>query len=363
MIQINTARACPALNGSMPISIRQTDFDQAAFLESGALFVTPEGEAWLFWGEREDRSGPALTGPSLYVPDFFLEHQHPWIRYSHYLQCPQDVLRRGFRRQSATDLGWQAPDQDEFKAYFERIQRAFDAGLNKAVPVVFERAPAELTPAFKEHFIARLLEQAGGQYLYGIWSASDGVWGRSPELLFALREQRLRTMALAGTTRSGTAGALLRDAKECHEHAVVVEDIHQRLSTLGTPYSSETYEWDVGLIRHLRTDIQADHVQRDFADIVETLHPTPALGLFPRHFDHTLLRQLCDLSLRKRFGAPFGLKLGPDEGHCIVAIRNIQASNGELLIGSGCGVLPQSNFESEWQELHHKRLAVKHTLL
>ena len=42
-----------------------------------------------------------------------------------------------------------------------------------------------------------------------------------------------------------------------------------------------------------------------------------------------------------------------------MAIRNLQYEDGQLEIWAGCGVVPQSRYEDEWQEVLDKIQAVR----
>ena len=62
---------------------------------------------------------------------------------------------------------------------------------------------------------------------------------------------------------------------------------------------------------------------------------------------------------RGRFGAPFGLRLPSGAGRCVVAIRCAQYRAGWLEIWAGCGVVPMSQYEEEWEEVRQKMHAVR----
>jgi menaquinone-specific isochorismate synthase len=71
--------------------------------------------------------------------------------------------------------------------------------------------------------------------------------------------------------------------------------------------------------------------------------------------------------LRGRFGAPFGgfyreTASAELSQHCLVAIRNIQWQKTDVQLGSGCGIVPDSRLENEWDELKLKRESVKRML-
>ena len=90
------------------------------------------------------------------------------------------------------------------------------------------------------------------------------------------------------------------------------------------------------------------------------LHPTPALGAYPRGEAGTSwLASLDPAGERRRFGAPFGLRWPSGAGRCVVAIRGLQYHHGRLEIWAGCGVVPQSRYEDEWQEVLDKIQSVR----
>ena len=90
------------------------------------------------------------------------------------------------------------------------------------------------------------------------------------------------------------------------------------------------------------------------------LHPTPALGVYPRgEAGSAWLAGIDPDGERGRFGAPFGLRWPSGAGRCVVAIRNLQYRAGRLDIWAGCGVVSQSRYEDEWQEVLDKMQAVR----
>jgi len=187
--------------------------------------------------------------------------------------------------------------------------------------------------------------------------------GATPELLFELEGCcRLTTAAVAGTRpASDAASALEGSAKERDEHQAVVDDLLSRLSEWGEPRASHTGVRRFGPLAHLVAEIRLEsRVPLDFEDVARRLHPTPALGVYPRGEAGTAWLNLLDpRGDRKRFGAPFGLRLPVGGGRCVVAIRNLQYAAGRLEIWAGCGVVPMSRYEEEWREVLQKLQAAR----
>jgi menaquinone-specific isochorismate synthase len=168
-------------------------------------------------------------------------------------------------------------------------------------------------------------------------------------------------MALAGTGKLDGPN-LLDDKKERYEHEVVIEHIVRELGTWGKADVGQTEERAFGMLKHLYTPIQLKLTREiSFMDLVVHLHPTAALGGWPRQpAVEWLERQEFHVG-RKRFGAPFGYADG-DEMMCVVAIRGLQWWGKRARLSAGCGVVEGSVALREWQELELKRRATSHAL-
>jgi menaquinone-specific isochorismate synthase len=95
--------------------------------------------------------------------------------------------------------------------------------------------------------------------------------------------------------------------------------------------------------------------------VTQLIHPTPALGAYPRVEGMKWLREFDREMPRERFGAPVGYTR-KGESTCYVAIRNVQWKDFQLKLGAGCGIVPASQFESEWNEILLKLKSIKNIL-
>lgn len=328
----------------LPASGRQVPAHSPAWF-SGGFFSQPGSGSWL----------PALQVQS--VPRAKLE----------------ELLRREVL--SAPPWHWKPREwaRSRFLEASSGVLREIGAGtLTKAVPYAFLEASQ---PAPSPHELAWLLLHAlqfqgeNGGYLYGCWTANEGILGVTPELLFEREGAVVRTMALAGTRplekgREPEAEMLLlEDPKERHEHFLVIEGIAQRFTGLGTISVGKTGVRRAGSLVHLFTPIELtldpSTQETGWQELVERLHPTPALGAHPREAGSRWLAEQEALAPRSRFGAPFGVRLEATET-CAVAIRNIEWNRGEgfCRIGAGAGVVRGSTPEREWSEIERKWNAV-----
>lgn len=321
------------------------------------------GKLLVGWGKRVWCSEPPAGGPAFYFPDFFLEDPLPWC-WHEYMDVfdPESLIAEG-------DQGiwqWIGADRAFFEETFEELQKKFAAGeLKKAVPFVFEEAlgtPSEEQWHHSLHHVLNYVSQAPA-FAYGFWEQGQGMLGATPELLFRMNGERLSTAAVAGTCRRDEPDKdLLNDPKEREEHACVVTGISDYLSQFGDVIAGETGIVDLPKLSHLVTLIEVNlrkEVQID--QIVQALHPTPALGAFPREEGRQWLLDYQTKIPRGRFGAPIGYRF-EGETACYVAIRNMQWDHHTTRVSAGCGIVPASDLNAEWEEIQLKLAATKQLL-
>ena len=64
-----------------------------------------------------------------------------------------------------------------------------------------------------------------------------------------------------------------------------------------------------------------------------------------------------------RYGAPVGyIEEGGKDSRCLVAIRNMQWKDNWIGLGAGCGIVPESRLDLEWEELQLKIQSIKEIL-
>jgi menaquinone-specific isochorismate synthase len=319
---------------------------------------TREGEMGLAWLAGESvRKGLAIhtrsTSPSpdllsFFAPDFSLRSTEPWLLGE---EIPYALP---VRESLPAMLSRAEPSSADFACLFEDVAARIRAGeFEKVVPMVheeFEFASPLSSAMFASEFLP-------GQFSYGFQCGSEGMVGVTPEILFSVEHGLLKTMALAGT---GIADgpSLLDDEKEMHEHRLVVRHIEGELKFFGDSRIGQTTERVYGALKHLYTPLEfkLDRVPK-FEDLVRRLHPTAALGGWPRKPAVQWLENQTFHQARGRFGAPFGFQEGT-RLFCVVAIRNVQWIGSCMKVAAGCGVVEQSQVLKEWKELELKRQSI-----
>jgi isochorismate synthase EntC len=344
--------------------VNKTKFNEQQWIQSGAILSTRDDSLDVAFGacqicETVDSQQTRWFSPSdfqnLSPSDFFL--------FEHNEQIARAELMQNIGQGEQPKLNWKPADSTLFAEHFSSVQKSIAVGeVQKVVPYVFERSNLELKAGHIRYFLHRLLSSQTHGHIFGHWDLAAGkaVLGLTPEILFRTSSDELfQTMALAGTAASD-GHSLLQDSKEIAEHQLVIAGLEDSLAEFGSRLNKgDTFEWQVGALKHLRTDLEMKLKQTNSLSLLQALHPTPALGGYPKSRSLELLgRFQLDLP-RGSFGAPFGLERSFAESLFVVQIRCLIFNNSEVLLGSGCGVVKDSELSKEWAELERKRQSVK----
>ncbi len=186
--------------------------------------------------------------------------------------------------------------------------------------------------------------------------------GATPELLVNVSGEQITTMALAGSAKRGKTAAednqfaqeLFNSSKDRYEHELVVRSIRARLAdtveALTIPAEPTVYR--LNNIQHLYTPIhgrlRAGHTH-GVLPLVESLHPTPAMGGTPRELALGFI-QSAEPVPRGWYAAPIGWIDHQLDGAFAVAIRSAVCQQRRAWLYAGAGIVADSLPEREWQE-------------
>lgn len=296
------------------------------------------------------RSRAAEPTPSelcFFAPDFALNDVRPW-------HIGEEIGWPDLAPLALPALAHRAePSAPKFDAlHADVLARIADREFDKVVPIVCE--DLEFASPLAASMFPNAFAPGAHQFGYGLQHGDEGLAGLTPELLFAVEDGVLHTMALAGTGRAD-GPALLDDPKEKREHDIVIEHITSEVKAWGRVDVGATQERAFGVLKHLYTPIRVDLARElNFLEIVVRLHPTAALGGWPRQPAVEWLQRQPFHVNRRRFGAPFGWQRA-GAMTCVVAIRCLQWWGARALLSAGCGVVVGSEALKEWRELKLKR--------
>ena len=180
--------------------------------------------------------------------------------------------------------------------------------------------------------------------------------GASPERLYRRYQRSMESEALAGTMPRQSSPQKLRDSdKNRHEHNLVVEAIDASFNKLCLSYRKDKRPGILALPNgyHLISKFQGQLKNGIMdEDILQSFHPTPALGGTPQKRAMQLIRKLEGFS-RGWYGAPIGF-VGLDWAEFVVGIRSGLACGRTLSVFAGAGIVKGSEASSEWDEVENK---------
>ncbi len=187
--------------------------------------------------------------------------------------------------------------------------------------------------------------------------------GTSPERLYHRQDRLLATEAIAGTRQRGNSieidrqlsDELQTSPKDLLEHQLVVNNLRVILAQLCDAVTIDRSSTILKLnkVQHLYTQCQGVlKTGLTDADILPQLHPTPAVGGFPRTQALKLIQELEPFE-RGWYAAPVGW-VGYDDTEFAVAIRSGLVDGDRLLLFAGAGIVTGSQSAEEWAEVENK---------
>lgn len=184
--------------------------------------------------------------------------------------------------------------------------------------------------------------------------------GASPERLVRVARGNLSTVALAGTCPRGSheqqdaewGQQLLNSDKDRHEHALVVQTLREALqpycAVLEIPAQPQLHR--LAHVQHLLTPVLGRlRPGVDVLQLVQALHPTPAVGGLPRDAAMSYIREHEQLD-RGWYAAPVGWLDAEGDGEFAVALRSALLRGPEIHLFAGCGIVAESDPRSEYEE-------------
>lgn len=227
-------------------------------------------------------------------------------------------------------------------------------------------------PLETEATLQRLSENFPTATVFAIAQREKSFLGATPERLLQLEKGVVRTAALAGSAPRSPepledwriGEELLNSSKNREEHALVVNMIVEKLQNVCDPLDVPTVPRLLKLanVQHLYTPIEGClRGEAGLLELIASLHPTPALGGYPRQAALDFIRQHEQLD-RGWYAAPIGWVNTRGEGEFAVAIRSALINGNEAHLFAGCGIVADSDPASEYQESRIKLQAIAKSL-
>ncbi len=341
-----TSDNIPILKGNFPSSFPPRFYGGRAFpLSQGDSFPGFPKEVYLF-PEIEILFSEGKTYRITYRLD---EENRP-----SFPKTLSDRSPLSFRLLSKTHF----PDSTEWNEKVMALQEDLRAG--KARKTVLARRTSLVTdPKISPFLLLQKIEKFSQHRTYFCFqfSPEHSFAGATPERIFSRKGQYLETEALAGTTLVANSKNLLESSKEMDEYQYVVDDLSKKLNFLATSVQrSENTEKDIGTVRHIYSTFRGIlKKERSDTDILDILHPTPAICGTSREQALSLLTRHENFD-RGWYAGAVGT-VSPEETNFMVGIRSFFQNSNRIDLYIGNGITEYSDPEEEWNELEIKALS------
>ncbi|OQJ68263.1 isochorismate synthase, partial [Leuconostoc pseudomesenteroides] len=145
---------------------------------------------------------------------------------------------------------------------------------------------------------------------------------------------------------------LLHSLKNQREHQFVVDSIKMKLEAITTQLNvpSNPILLQNKQVQHLYTPISGTlSANMSVKDLVDNLHPTPALGGVPQKEALQYIAQH-EQQPRGLFAGPIGYVTADNTGELVVGIRSMYCEQTRARLFAGAGIVAGSEAQQEYDE-------------
>ena len=334
-------------------------FNIDKFLTNGAFLVIPNRQKIWTMTNVINSFQRDKSKISFYKNDFFLNEEKPWLSGEYESEFNIEDFNAILNQIETINpiFKWEKVDFDFYEKKFNLLKNEISKGdILKGVPFLHKKCFKNLNQNDIAYLLKNLFANASSEnlFLYGAWDLkkSEGFIGASPELLFEQKMNLVETFALAGTISEENNVEHLC-SKILQEHNYVVDGIRNQLSLFGEIETKGNEILKFNKFSHLKSNFLLHlNEQFDFEKVVHSIHPTPALGTYPKEEGKNWLN-IIENTIEKRghYCSPFGIILNDEYSICIEIIRGLQWKNNMLEITAGGGVIEESDYHSECNEI------------
>lgn len=327
-------------------------FGEARFILPRVRYACAEDQAWLSLTLSPEERDPARVADELRRLLGGLRHA----------EAPNSVA---MRQAHGDVLDTEASSYESWEALIRSILAAIAQGCAEKI-VAARKTRFTLKHAVDPLAVLGRLQGSPNVNRVAFRFSQAEFLAATPERLLRRSGRRIQTEALAGTLptkhASGSVAdavrALLASKKDLEEHAYVVQEILRCLE----PFCSEIQAAKEPLVRelrhvvHLQTPIEGQlspEPTRHVLELVEALHPTPAVGGVPRQFALDFLSEHEALE-RGWYAGPLGWFDAAGDGEFWVGLRSGVFEGNRAHLFAGAGIVRGSETQSEFAETEVK---------
>lgn len=257
--------------------------------------------------------------------------------------------------------------KEDYENLVNRAIQAINAGDFEKV-VLSRTAIVKLVDFDLKSVLKRLFDSYPTAFTYCFFHPKVGLWlGGFSEQLLRMSPIGFQTMAVAGTQPYHENQIIWGDKEQAEQQFVtdfIVDSLQNQAAQLEV---SEPYTMRAGNVMHIKTDIQGQLMPgAGLKEMIEVLHPTPAVCGFPKEAARQFLNQNegYDREYYSGFLGEFNKDFasGANTTDLYVNLRCLKIKPTEAILYVGGGITKDSDPESEWQETVNKSLTMKRIL-
>lgn len=257
--------------------------------------------------------------------------------------------------------------RNEYARSFGKIKNALDKGVADKVVLARKMEVSDVPKQILPEVFVALCQAYPNAFVYFFDHPEVGRWmGASPETFLNKVDDEITTVALAATRKSEH---LSEDwnLKELEEQGFVSTFVDEVLNDFGISDYQKTGPEPVlaGQMVHLRTFYRFDAgiVEERLGQLLKSLHPTPAVGGYPKGKAIELIRN--SEQFNRLLYSGFLGPVFPNGFSFFVNIRSMELRNDNAVLYLGGGITRDSKEETEWEETRlkaHTLLSVLHSV-
>lgn len=257
-------------------------------------------------------------------------------------------------------ISMEEPYKEQYLQSISNVTEEIKAGhadkvvIARSLALQFEEA---VSPS---NVLAQVYNEQPESYLFAQEQGMNLFFGASPERLVSVKDRKAYSSCIAGSIKRGATkemdrqlgDILLNDAKNLQEHQYVVDMITQSFEETCMSYTVPNHPQLLKIrdIQHLYTPVEGIlNEDATILQMVENLHPTPALGGAPRGKAMEMIRQYEPMN-RGIYAGPIGWMNADGDGEFAVAIRSALLQEKQAYLYAGGGIVADSEPQSEYEE-------------
>ena len=214
-------------------------------------------------------------------------------------------------------------------------------------------------PFSPEHTLKHLLKEQTTSFVFAFEYGQDCFLGATPERLAKRVNDEVLFTCLAGSIKRGKTddederlgNFLLNDQKNRYEHKLVVDMISHVANKMckNVHVPEQPILLKTPHVQHLYTPITAKTGNASLLEIIEAMHPTPALGGYPKETGIEKIRNIERID-RGWYAAPIGWIDYNGNGEFAAAIRSALLQEKQASLFAGVGLVADSDPMAEYEE-------------